>query len=394
MRDATRFAVVAAGWRDEWSDEQAYVRHLAGALAEIDDVDVLLAEGQSAGESREGAVRVVSFPGSDTAPGVPDALLEGVSASDLEPDRAPALVVEQAARADGGDSAALLDHLRTARYETVVFAGFRYASTLLGARVVPDGVRIVLVPLLEPRDRRLPPAHLATFARASVLVTRSEAERSALARLSGVEDDRAQVLRPLVRVNPIARTTPATEDSASPVLLFRADALDARNSRSIRRLCELLERRHPDARLVAIGRRCGYVSWERGTELVFLEASSRTDFWRWMHRATALVDVEARSFGGRDVLEAMAIGAPVLVRPHGGASFDYVEASGGGLPYRGMFGLLAAVEVLRDPAAREALGARGRAFVEQMVAGSEAWSAEAARMLLGQSSRMTPVKPS
>lgn len=65
------------------------------------------------------------------------------------------------------------------------------------------------------------------------------------------------------------------------------------------------------------------------------------------------------------VLEAWRERTPVLASQFSEVIADHLRASGGGLSFRTYAGFALGVERLRDPAAREAAGASGRAYVEE-----------------------------
>ena len=92
-----------------------------------------------------------------------------------------------------------------------------------------------------------------------------------------------------------------------------------------------------------------------GTEL-------RADLWRWMSRALAVLDPEPGRSLGRDVLEALLYGVPVLARADGGAAREHAEAGHGGLWYRNYDELELAISRLDTDGIGATLGRQGRDY--------------------------------
>ena len=156
-----RVSVATARYGDPWDELSVLAARVAGALACIADVDVLV---PSAGApvpevAWDGACRLLRFPAApaDTkrrtawrrvALGIGDDAEPGACTCPTEARRRrlPALVEEQLVLAEGGDAPALYDHLRTTAYDATFFVGLESPVTCFGTRALPPGRRAFLLP--------------------------------------------------------------------------------------------------------------------------------------------------------------------------------------------------------------------------------------------------------
>lgn len=110
---------------------------------------------------------------------------------------------------------------------------------------------------------------------------------------------------------------------------------------------------------------------------------SRVNLWRLLAHAAVVLDLRPASVLGRETLETLLFGTPVVV-PEGTVAAEHAELSGGGLWYRDYDELFAAGRaVLADGALAERLGSSGRAWAERTFADQAGFAAQAARLVLG-----------
>ncbi len=88
---------------------------------------------------------------------------------------------------------------------------------------------------------------------------------------------------------------------------------------------------------------------------------SRVNLWRLMAHALFLIDLRQPMPFGREAIESMLLGTPVIV-PATGAAREHVAAADGGLWYRDNGELLDCVRVMTDRSIRDRLGRQGLAY--------------------------------
>ncbi|MDA8357206.1 MAG: hypothetical protein M0Z95_13155 [Actinomycetota bacterium] len=93
-----------------------------------------------------------------------------------------------------------------------------------------------------------------------------------------------------------------------------------------------------------------------------LGVDTRTDLQRFMAHAWAVLDLRPGAYVARECVEAQRFGVPIIV-PDATVAAD-LAAAGGGLWFRDVHELFAAVESLDDPTVHDSLGAHGRAVAD------------------------------
>lgn len=378
-----RIGVVTTGYGDGWREDHIVVRRLAGALACVGEVDLMVAAGPSEGAEIDGAMHVLRFPAEPTDTRRQMALQEALFGPSVDSEpflcgcterhrRAIAADLPRVAQrelldAGGGRSPALLAHLRRSPYDMIVFAGVDHAATHDGIGEVDDACRVVVAPLARGDQQLALPVHDAVFERADAVVVSTETE-AALVRARGVDDRRLHNVRFVLRVHQLARRNiPFAWDHKPTVVIAR----DWSEPIAVDRLL-----RWKGAIEGAAGGRLGVrfigPSSNRLGTMGLPTFTSRLDVWRWVSRAVALVDPEPHRLLGREVLEAMQYGTPVVVTDHGGATREHAEAGDGGLWYHTYEHLEAAVLALfEDEELRADLGRQGAAYAESVYGDSE-----------------------
>ena len=106
---------------------------------------------------------------------------------------------------------------------------------------------------------------------------------------------------------------------------------------------------------------------------------TRTDLWRLLAHASVAVDLAPGSIIGRECIECLLLGIPIVV-PERSAPAAHVR-QGGGITYSTMSGLLEAVELLSDEGVGARVGARGRQYAEEHYADVGRFVERVARVL-------------
>jgi hypothetical protein len=89
-----------------------------------------------------------------------------------------------------------------------------------------------------------------------------------------------------------------------------------------------------------------------------ITVDSRTDLWRLMAHALAVIDLRPGPLVARECVEALRYGTPVIV-PEGTAAAR-LAAAGGGLSFDDMDGLFGCVDQVDDASRRDTLSTEGR----------------------------------
>ncbi len=321
-----RVAVIGGEAGGPWGEERLVVNRLCGALACHGDVD-LLVEGPGPRAGHDGAVAVRRFP-------------------------APRDVGEA-----GDRRSSLGRHLAVGRYDLVVAAGFRHPASAAALRSVPEKTPVVAVPLARLGE----PWHgTEACMRAARVVVTTEHEGSVVRQLvPELAQDRVRVVGSVVRVNDVVRRFAVTTDR-TPSVVVAADWEDEDGVALASWCDELRSALAPGLVLRCVG---------PGSHLVpggvSPPASGRTDAWRWILLAVALVDPRPARLVGREVLESMLLGTPVIVPHDGGATRVHAEAAGGS-PFSDLPGAVNLARKLLDPDRLAVLRARGRKYVEDV----------------------------
>ncbi|HMD46597.1 MAG TPA: hypothetical protein VKG43_10575 [Acidimicrobiales bacterium] len=110
-------------------------------------------------------------------------------------------------------------------------------------------------------------------------------------------------------------------------------------------------------------------AWRGRTLCEVIPVQDRTDLWHLMANARTIVDLDPGSVLGRECVESLRLGTPIIV-PDGSSGARHA-AAGGGLTYRDVPDLLAAVEQLGDDRLRRQLAADGRELADRLYGDQE-----------------------
>lgn len=365
-------AVVTAGYGDPWREDHLLARRLAGTLACVTEVDVLLPGDRGEDATRDGAVRLLRFPAVAPDPvrrhswrkailgeDAEETFAPPVQRSRLQHDLAPS-VEEQLLIAEGGDSPALCEHLRSTPYDLVVIVGHHSPLTRSAVRALPPRRRLVVVPANRHESTLGLRVHDEVFDRAERILVLTEQERLLMeARLGAGGAHKVENVRFAVGVNGLARKTEPLEfDSKRYIVIARDWNKPSATHRLVRWARVFEESIQRDLRLRLVGPGAWRVPLGLG------RTGSRLDVCRWISRAFALLDPTPDRLLGREALDAYLFGTPILARDDGGAVRDHAQSGNGGLWYRTEEQLFGAVEALLDDDLRTTLGRQGQAYVQ------------------------------
>ena len=364
-----KIAVVTSSWDDLSAEESLAVRRVTSVLGLGADVDVLVADGVPTLEIRsEGLLRVVRFPATRPDPRQrrkvlhalaldPNDPWDGVCArSDLLD--APRVLQEALLRSEGGDCPALYAHLQDVAYDLVVFAGCGTTS-VFARRALADQSKTVLLALARDEPALWLELAGTVIDRAETILTITGWESALIERRSGEGiRDRVREIGFALRPNRLAeRTPPAQWDERAVVLVHCGRRTTPHGLEDLRQAL----REAPELRGLVFGAGASSVGLD-GCQI--LPASSRTDLWRWMHRSTAVVELDQGSLFGRDALEAMLLGVPILAHEATGAVRAHVEAGNAGLWFKSSEELGEELAVCGEASVRSILADQGRRYAE------------------------------
>lgn len=366
-------AVVTTHWcadTDVEPDEPAMVARLvAGALSRQAAVSVVhLVSATDVRHPEVGADSVFTrytVPVRGASPGATAVVRAALGATGAPPASATGALFERlAGRAPGVP--ALLDRLAP---DAVLLIGHRQpwdVATLGAARRSP-GTAVAtrrhaplwVIPLLEdPGMVGLP--HLGRLlALADVIGAVHPGEERALRAAPRPPHGDVVALDVAIPVSPPGRWLFGIEPGERYVAVLRS--LGGREHRPVRPVSsEVLGRALGAVALVEVD---GEEWWcSRGGNRALLPVRpSRVNLWRLMEHALATIDVRSQGPFGREAVESMLLGTPVLV-PQPGAAMEHARAASGGLWFRGVAELLDAAGVLVDDQVGRRLGAQGAAY--------------------------------
>ena len=370
-----RIAVVTSSWDDLTAEEALAVRRVTSVLGLGAEVDVLVADGVPTREMRdEGLLRVVRFPAARPDPQLRRKVLrslaldgddpwDGVCACHGQSARsdllgAPRVLQEALLRSEGGDCPALYAHLRDVAYDLVVFAGCGTTS-VFALRALADHSKTVLLALARDEPTLWLELAGTVIDRAETILTITAWESTLIEHRSGaLVRERVREVGFALRTNRLAERTPPAHWNERATVLVHCGRQPAPDGLEDLRMAL---REAPELRGLAFGPGASALELD-GLEI--LPASSRTDLWRWMHRSLAVVELDQGALFGRDALEAMLLGVPVLAHEETGAVRAHVEAGNAGLWFKTSEELGEGLAVCGEVPVRAILADQGRRYAE------------------------------
>lgn len=317
-----------------------------------------------AGESRDGALRVLRFP----VRGQRD--LQRWEAA-MQPFLArcwSAEDEERLLREQGPDCPALLDHLRVhgREHDAVIFFTLLYAPAVLGIPLVWD--RAVLVPTLHDEIA----AHLDMQARAIRLARfvlwGSVEERALAQRIYDAEGLPGAVagagVEPPDDLQRLAAEARRRFGLERPYLLYAGRIDPDKGCGEMFDHFLAWSRSGGEADLVLAGR--AWMDVPRHPHIEHVGFVERDEVWGLMAGAAATVVPSRNESLSLAALESLAAGTPVLVTAGSPVLVGHARRSGAGLVYRDAATFAAAADgVLHDVDARRRMGDAGRRYVAE-----------------------------
>lgn len=360
--DRPAVALLTARWGEGNDEAVATTRLLAGALSRSAGVEVVhLLSGDQASTTavRTEADSIFKVHRAPVAGARP--LLAGVVHAALGQAGAlrPPTAAQPLLRHLAGQAPALGGLLERIAPRAVLLVGHRLPVTtdLLARRGAPGSPRVVVVPCTASTallsDASL--AHL--LERADAIAYLHPGERDALAALGHERLVALDLALPLNR-RAVAHPLFGIRFFAPYVLLLRS--FPPGGARFRRSLTHELAIRRLGRSVAEVDGDRWRVSDAEGT-LPLPVTPTRVNLWRLMAHAELTIDLRPGGPLGREALESMLLGTPVVV-PEGSAAMAHAQAAGGGLWYRDLGELLDAATALLDPALGARLGAQGEAY--------------------------------
>lgn len=362
----------------EWgagTEADVATRSLAGVLALHHRVEVLALSGRGGPPRRDGALQVVDLgvrpPDTATRAIVEQALQAALAAGGLSPDRMPdpagaVLGVPAAAAWSAGR-----ERVAELRPQVVVLAGALGADALDLVAARAPGTTTVALPLAD-HGRPLADDTVALLRSVDRVLATSPTDAARLAGEAGVVPVDVGAHLP---ANPYAvREPPAMLPAGGYVAVV--DAVTAVGDSAMAH--DRGGRRYGPA--VATGAWLqgalaptpvaaidgpDLVTWQRGHGQQHTVVTSRSDLWRVLAHARAVVVVDPDPVLARSTVEALLHGAPVVV-PAGTLAAGHATESSGGLAVADDGQLLAAVRgLVDDEAAADAVGRAGQRWASE-----------------------------
>lgn len=240
----------------------------------------------------------------------------------------------------GGGSTALEQAIRDGDYRRVVIAGL--TSELSVSLIEHLGSKAVVIPLRTPRLANFPRTTRSLASAGSVLMVRSRESSDA-----GYAGDNLRFIGFALRAGLNAPVDPPHGVPPNPFVLvigrWSHPVLGARLRRRAARLAREIHARSTTKVVLLTEEFIRPGMWP--VELEVRAAGSRRDLWRWMTYASVVIDLDRWRYFGRDAVEAMMCGTPVLV-PENSAAHDHVSVCGGGFWSRNQSDLVQMVDTL------------------------------------------------
>jgi glycosyltransferase involved in cell wall biosynthesis len=375
-----RTAVVTAFYDNASNEESLVARRIAGALACSADVDVLVAQGPDTSSRTEGALKVLRFPARDVSRQRKNVLWKATLGrgdfaefhcsciQQLAPEPIvdlPIFIKEEFVRSEGGNSNQLYEFLRSSSYDAVVFIGYKPASTYFGIKYLPKTTRVVVVAMASEDPLLDLDIYDSVFDRAECFLVISQAEKDLVARrVSRGNSSHIRNVAFALNVSHLAKDTVPIGFNDERFLVIASDRGPTFSSGLVNLGALIAAYFSHRVQLLIVGR-----GWESATSskwMRFDSPLSRSDLWRWMTRALAVIDPQPKRILGREVLEAMMYGVPVLVRSDGGATREHAELGNGGLWFRNDSELCACIEALLSGSVRDQLGVQGKEYAQNV----------------------------
>jgi hypothetical protein len=165
-----------------------------------------------------------------------------------------------------------------------------------------------------------------------------------------------------VPVNPLAAARPHNGLGFTGYLLVLTDRAGRPEDSPPTPAVRWLTARFPREQIVVVeGARA--LVWQGRSLRGVVGVDTRTDLWRLVAHAAALVDLSPGDLIARECIESLRFGTPVIV-PAGTVAAELAATTGGGLWFADMAELFGCVEAVGDAGTHQGLGEQGRAVAD------------------------------
>jgi hypothetical protein len=390
-----RVTVVTPNWGNPDDERYFAARAVAGAIATAAEVTVLhlLSGDTSPGgggawegrERRDGAFRLVRMTASAPRP-VEEAVVLAALQAGGGPGRLPAIAGPHLHALAGGASDQIATQIGATEPDVLVIAGLSQAWPASILDSLPRRPLVVTLPLMGDDPRISLDGYRGLVDAADLVFAISDAERSGIAAL-----EPGPGTRRVPEVVPLPLPMPVNLASAS----YRAAGLSNFDNYAV------FLRGFPNGtvespvvpdytRIRAGGGGIGIADLTHKQWRVFDDAfdyvipvgPSRVNLWRLISHAVALVDIRPGGVIGREAIESLLIGTPVLL-PVTSPSRFVVDESGGGYVFAGEDVLIDGLVRLTSGAGRSDVARRGREWAERVHRDQGRFVAEVTGRLFG-----------
>jgi hypothetical protein len=181
-----------------------------------------------------------------------------------------------------------------------------------------------------------------------------------------------------VPINPLANTSRHTGFGFTGYVLVLTDRAGDRKPQPPPDAAAWLTTRFFDSYIVVLenGRAA---AWKGRALRGVVGVDTRTDLWRLLAHAVVTVDLAPGPIVGRECIESLRFGTPIVV-PQLSAAAAHARA-GGGRTFTGAADLLDAVELLSQEPLASAVGATGRRYAEELYGDAAGFVKRIDRML-------------
>ncbi|MHB1987708.1 MAG: glycosyltransferase [Acidimicrobiales bacterium] len=383
-------AIVVSQWGSDWGERRTAVRFVAGALALRADIVVVSLDDRSDPLSSppprtfDGIFPVHSATAEVNSPAVDRMLRASLSRQPGPPltgsEVASKRLLETWTQASP-EALAILDQLKP---DAVVLAG---AETFWVARALPVGPRrprVVVLPLLGTDELLASPALAPLAELADGIGTFSRAEHALAAGSIGAR--RPELLRRVRLSFPVnrqgAQAGLAGMATFGRYLLVVSGWPDDDPDASTAPPHDYLRSALGDISIAEV-RSGRWLVTSGGRRYDVPWAASRMNLWRLMARAVVTLDVRVPGPIGREAVESMLFGTPVVV-PAGSVAAEHAKVSNGGLWYGSPGEMLDAVSYFVDhPADRARLARAGQQWAEREHGNTTAMISDVTELALG-----------
>lgn len=399
--------VVTESWGSNWGEQAAATRFLAGALALRARVSIVSIEDRSQPRFRQPRLRydgvfpIHSVPapmGRGSFGGIASA--EGTAESALRSSLIRASLSRQggsalpdvAARGLLARAALVSEEAVTAtleqRPDAVVLAGIATLWMSAALPVGPDRPRVVLLPLCGDDPLLSSRAFRPIAEQSDAVGVFSGVELSRIGEVvragSATELHRIRIALPLNRLA-TASAMAGVSSFGTYVLVISGFDDDPASGRCPPH--DYLRQIVGDVAIAEV-RRHGWMITGPGRRFDMMWGPTRMNLWRLMARAAVTVDVRSQGPIGRETIESLLLGTPVVV-PDSSAAAEHAAESNGGLWSANQGEMTDCIrKLLEDDALRAQLGNNGEAWARRNHGDTDSFVAQTIRLVLGPAGEM------